>query len=95
MHYAADAPRSRGMAAAPGMPEVEILGEQIDLAQPAHIELTAEWPSEYKAAAAIRSKLGLSRTAFDRLCGEGKIVCVSGHNLKKCKLSGTIVIEIR
>lgn len=77
------------------MPEVEIIGDQIDLTKPAHIELTAEWPSEYKVAAALRSKLGLSRTEFDSLCESGKIVCVSGHNLKKCKLSGTILIDIR
>lgn len=95
MQYATDAALIKRNGAELGIPEVEILGEEIDLTEPIHIELTAEWPSEYKTAAALRSKLGLSRAEFERLCESGKIVCVSGQNLKKCKLSGTIIIEIR
>jgi hypothetical protein len=47
------------------------------------------------SASAIRNKIGLSRTEFERLCDREKIVCVSGQNLKKCRLTGTIILEIR
>lgn len=78
-----------------GIPEIEILGEKIDFTEPVCIELTTEWPAEYKATTAIRDKLGISRSELDRLCDSGRIVCISGQNLQKCKLIGTIVIEIR
>ncbi len=81
--------------AEPGVPEIEIAGEEISIDEPAIIELTAEWPAEHKAAAAIRKKLGLSRSEFESLCDNERLCCISGHCLKKCKLSGKIVFEIR
>lgn len=95
MQYATDSSLAKRNGAELGIPEVELIGEQPELAEATQIHLLAEWPSEHRAAAAIRSKLGLSRTEFDRYCETGKINCVSGQNLKKCKLSGTIIIEIR
>lgn len=95
MRYATDAALLKRNGAEPGIPEIEILGDNIDFAEPVSIELTAEWPAEFKAATAIREKLGVSRSQFDRLCESGTILCTSGQNLKKCKLTGKIVIEIR
>lgn len=95
MLYATDAALLKSNGAEPGVPEIEIQGDTVDLTEPVSIELTAEWPAKYKAATAIREKLGVSRSQFDRLCENGKIVCTSGKNPKKCKLTGKIVIEIR
>lgn len=95
MRYATDAALLKRNGAEPGIPEIEILGDTVDFTEPVCIELTAEWPSEYKTATAVRNKLGISRSRFDRLCERGRIVCTSRQNLKKCKLAGTIIIEIR
>lgn len=95
MRYATDAALLKRNGAEPGIPEIEIQGDAVDFTEPVRIELTAEWPAEYKAATAIREKLGASRSQFDRLCESGRILCTSGQNLKKCKLTGKIVIEIR
>lgn len=95
MRYATDMALIKRNGAEPGIPAIEILGEQVDFTEPARVTVTADWPMEYKAATAIRDKLGLSRSRFDSLCDSGRIACVSGQSLKKCKLSGTITIEIR
>ncbi len=95
MQLSTDTALIKRNGAEPGMPEIEIIGEEIGIEEPAYIELTAQWPSELKTAAVLRSKLGLSRAQFVRLCDSGKIVCVSGQNLRKCKLFGTIALEIR
>ncbi len=95
MHYATDTALLKRNGTEPGASKIEILGEKVDFTEPVRIELTAEWPSEQKAAAAIREKFGISRSQFDRLCESGRICCVSGQNLKKCKLTGTIVLEVR
>ena len=95
MRYATDAALLKRNGSEPGIPEIEIQGEAIDFTEPVCVELTAKWPSEQRASAAVREKLGISRSRFDRLCEEGRIRCISGQNLKKCRLSGTIVLEIR
>ncbi len=95
MRYATDSALVRRCGAEPAVPEIEIVGEPVSLSEPARILLRAEWPSEMKASAALRQKLGLSKSAFHTLCETGGIVCVSGHNLQKCRLSGDIVIELR
>lgn len=95
MRCATDRVLLKKNGAEPGAPGIEILGKKVDFTEPVCIELTAEWPAEYKAATAIRDKLGISRSEFDRLCDGERMVCVSGQNLKKCKLAGTIRIEIR
>lgn len=94
MRYATDASLLRRAGAEPGIPEIEIAGASCDFSQPARITLSAEWPAPLRAAPLIRKKLGLSRSQFDRLCEDDRLACVSGQNLKKCGLSGTIVIEI-
>ena len=83
MRYATDAALLKRNGSEPGIPQMKILGETIDFTEPICVELTAEWPSEQKASAAVREKLGISRSRFDRLCKEGRIRCVSGQNLKK------------
>lgn len=95
MRYATDMELIKRNGAEPGMPEIEILGKPVDLTESARITLISDWPMEYKASTAIRDKLALSRSAYDRLWDSGRIVCISGQNLKKSKLSDTITIEIR
>ena len=94
MRYASDAALLKRNGSEPGIPEIEVLGEEIDFTEPVCVELISEWPAEYKAAAAVREKLGISRSQFDRLFESGKIRCISGQNLKKCRLAGTIILEI-
>jgi hypothetical protein len=95
MHYAADTALIKQNGGEPGLPEIEVSGESVDTAETVRIELIAEQSSGYSAASIIRSKLGLSRSEFIRFCESGRLVCVSGQNLKKCKLAGTIILEIR
>ncbi|MVB13038.1 hypothetical protein CAFE_37920 [Caprobacter fermentans] len=95
MRWATDTALLKRNGAEPGIPEIEILGDTVDFTEPVDIELTAEWPAESKAATAIRGKLAVSRSQFDQLCESGRIRCTSGQNLKKCKLAGKILIEIR
>ncbi len=95
LRYATDRALIKRNGAAPGSARVELEGEPVDLIAPARIELTAPWPCECRAAAAIRGKLELSGSEFDRLCDSGRLVCLSGQDLKRCRLTGTIVMELR
>ena len=95
MKYSTDIALIKQNGGEPGLPDIQISGENCDIAEPVQIVLTADRPSEYKAIPAIRSKLGLSRAEFDRLCENGRLTCVSGQNLKTCKLTGTLILEIR
>ncbi len=78
-----------------GNPEIRIDGPDIDFSEAVELHVNSKWPTEIKAAAVIREKLGLSRSAFEKTCEQGKIICISGHDLKKCKLNGEIVIRIK
>ena len=78
----------------PGLPEVEVHGEAIAPSEPARIRILPEYPLAVKASAVLRDKLGLSGSAFVRLCDSGQIRCVSGQDIKKCRLTGEIVVEI-
>ena len=95
MQYATNTALLKRNGATPGVPELTLLGEDIDCAPPVCIELTATWPAEHRAAAAIRQKLGLSRSRFDQLCESGRLICHSGQNLKKCNLAGTFYLELK
>ena len=94
MQYATDAALLKRNGAAPGVPQLALLGPDVGSEPPVCIELTAPWPAEYKAAAAIRQKLGLSRSQFDQLCESGRLTCLSGQNLKKCNLAGTFLLKL-
>ena len=95
MRYATDAALLKHNGAAPGVPELTLLGQDAAGETPVCIEPDAPWPAEYKAAAAIRQKLGLSRSQFDRLCESGRLTCLSGQNLKKCNLAGNFCLQLR
>jgi hypothetical protein len=95
MRYATDMALIRKNGSEPAPPAFEILGESVEPYTPARIALIAEWPLACKAAPAIRGKLGLSKSMFDLMYAQQKIVCTSGQNLKKCGLTGTIHIELR
>ena len=62
--------------------------------EPVEIHLSTKFPIENKAASLIKQKLGLSGNAFNKLCAEGKIICTSGHNLKKAKMVDTVIIQV-
>jgi len=78
----------------PGRPIVEIKGEAVDCAEQTRIHLTAEQATELKVSAILRERLSLSRSEWSRMLDSGKIKCISGQNLAKCKLAGEIIIEI-
>lgn len=95
MRYATDAALLKRNGAVPGVPELTVLGPDVAGETPVCIELDAPWPAAYKAAAAIRQKLGLSRSRFDQLCESGRLACLSGQNMKKCSLAGTFLLELQ
>ena len=94
MRNATDAALIKRNGAECNIAEVEILGPDYDGCGAAEIHILAKWPLENRAAALIRQKLGLSRSAFEKLCGAEKIVCISQHNLAKSKMVGEIVIRV-
>ena len=94
LRYAADAALLKRNGAEPGTAEIEIIGEDLPPGEPVRIRLTTEQPLTVKAEAVLREKLGVSRSAFDRMLSDGRLVCVSGQDLKKAKLSGKTVIEL-
>lgn len=93
MHYATDSALIKRNGAESGQPEYEILGEDIKQNESARIHLMPEQPTEIKAETILRKKLCLSRNEFDRLLLSERLVCVSGQNLKKCKLSTEVIVE--
>ncbi len=93
--YAFDAALVRKNGAEPGRFEVEVSGEDCDLSVPCRVRLVSFGAAEVRLSAVLRQKLGLSRSAFDALCADVRLVCVSGHDLKKAKLGGEAVIEVR
>jgi len=93
--YASDVSLIKRNGAETGPPEIEISGEDVDLSQPARIHINAELPLAIKTEAVLRKKLGLSRSEFDRKLAGERLVCLSGHNLKKCKLTGGIIVELK
>lgn len=95
IRYATDAALIRQNGANPGQPELEIIGEDVACNEPLQIHLIPEQSLKIKAGGILREKLGLSRNEFGKLLSGGKLVCVSGHDLKKCKLSNEVVVEFR
>ena len=93
MEYALDTALLRRCGAEPGVPEVDIIGA--DAAPPARITIIPEAPMTLKAEAVLRQKLGLSRKGFEEMLTGGRLVCVSRHDLRKAKLSGEIIVELR
>ena len=93
MSYATDISLIKRNGAETCPPEIEIFGVDADLDESARIHLLPEWPMDIKAETVLRQKLGVSRREFDKLLSGGKLVCVSGHDLKKCKLLSEVVVE--
>lgn len=94
MRYATDIPLIRRGGAEVCLPDFEVIGETVSLSESAEIRLVPQWPSELRATAVLREKLGLSRSAFDAMHENGVIRCTSGHDLKKCKLNGEIIVTL-
>lgn len=92
--YASDIALIKHNGGEPGMPTIKVLGESVDLQVPTKLHILPEYPMEIRVSAFLRSQLELSRSEYDRLCENETIRCISGQDLKKCKLSGEIVLEI-
>ena len=94
MLHATDAALIKRNGAKNNSADAYITGLDYSPGESAEIRLTSQWSLENKAATLIRQKLGLSANQFDKLCNEGKIVSLSGHTLKKCKMSGNIIFRV-
>lgn len=93
--YANDIALIRRSGAAPGPPEIEITGTDIARGESARIQLFSPQPLALRAAVILRKRLGLSYSELDKLIASGKLVCTSGHDIRKRGLSGEMVFEIR
>ena len=80
--------------AAPTPPVVSIEGPDGIYEEPFELYIEAKQAVDIKPEALLRAKLGLSRNAYEKLVSHGRISCISGHNLKKCRLHGTMIIQI-
>lgn len=94
MRYATDTALIKRNGGTPGQPGIEIAGEDVDLADSVRIRLIADQPLDIKVEAILRKRLGLSRNGLDRMLSGGTLVCISGHDIRKCKLSGEIILEL-
>lgn len=94
MHYASDIALIKHNGGEPGLPTIKVTGESVDLQVPTRVHILPEYPMEIRLSAFMRSQLGLSRSEYDKLCKNATIQCTSGHDLKKCKLSNEIILEI-
>ena len=94
MHHATDVSIMKRSGIALETVNAKITGEDIGLLETVRVKIIFKWPIEIKAAVLIREKLKLSRREFDAMCERGQIVCVSGHDLKKCKSAGEIIFEL-
>jgi len=94
MQLAADVSLIRKSGGKPGLPSIEVEGAAVDLTEPVRICLAILQPTEIKVLDILREKLGLSRSALERMHGTGQLRFVSGETLRKCKLAGEIIIEI-
>lgn len=94
LRCAVDTALIRRNGAEPGLPEVELIGADVTPHEPVELHIAAEQPLEIRPAALLRKKLGLTRSAYDRMLTHGQIVCVSGHDLTACRLCGEMVIQI-
>ncbi|MCL2083760.1 MAG: DUF1062 domain-containing protein [Oscillospiraceae bacterium] len=92
---ASDAALIKHSGAEPGPPEIEITGEDAGRGEPVQIRIAPEQPLKIRAEHVLRKKLGLSRGGLDKALSSGRLVCVSGHDLKKCALSCEVVVELR
>ena len=95
MRYASDIDLIKRCGAEPGQPEIEICGAEIEQTAQSRVHLITETPLDIRAENVLRKKLNISHRMFEKLLESGNLVCVSGHNLKKCKLRDEIVIELR
>jgi len=84
----------RKNGAEPTLPAYRIVGDAVNLTEAAELRLISEYPSDLKASSVLRENLGISRKIFDQMLEDGMIKCISGQNLKKCKLHGEIAIQI-
>ena len=92
--YASDATLLKRNGAVPAQLEIEVVGMDVQLDSQVRIHIISEQPLGIKAEAAIRKKTGLFRNEYEKLVSSGNLICVSGHDISKCKLSGEIVIEL-
>ena len=93
--YATDTARLKQCGSEPCPCVVSIEGEDIELFDDTEIHLTAKLPTSVRIAAILREKLKLSRSAYERMCAGGNIVCISGHDLQKGKMNGDIIVQIK
>ena len=84
----------RKNGAEPGAPEYTLHGEPVPEGQCVELCIVAE-PSDVRLAAVLREILGLSRSAFDRRVQNHTVVGASGEDIRKRKLGGRIVIQIK
>ena len=94
MTYATDTALIKRNGAECSIAEVEVVGMEYDWKDAAEIHLISKWSLENKTASLIRQKLNLSGNTFDKMCEEGKITCLSGQNLRKCKMAGEVIFQV-
>ena len=95
MRYATDTALIRQNGAVPGNPHIEVIGEDANRTVSIRIHLVSQMPLDIKAKTVLREKLGLSGSEFAGLLESERLVSISGHDLKRCKLAGEIIAELR
>lgn len=87
MQYGMDIPLLRRNGAEIKMPAYQVIGADVFLEKPVTIKIKSQYVLPFKIASILRTKLGISKRAFDALLLNNRIELDTGQDLKKCRLS--------
>lgn len=76
------------------IPVYQIIGENISLEKGGSIKIQSQYYLPIKISSILRLKLGISQREFEELLKNGRIKSEMGQDLKKCRLSSEMVINI-
>lgn len=94
LRYAVDEGGLRRCGAECAAPAVAVTGEDVVPGGPVLVRLVSPLATGIKVAALLREKLGLSRSAFERLVDQGRIRETTGADLSRCKLRAEISVQM-
>jgi hypothetical protein len=94
MYHATNSSLIKRNGAVCNVTDAQIIGQDYLWDEPTEIHLVSKYPIENKIASLIRQKLCISGNRFDQLCNDGKIVSLSGQNLKKGKMKYSVIFQI-
>lgn len=92
--YAMDIENLRRNGGEIGLPDYEVIGDNIPFNEDVELQIKTEYQSQIKVSTIIREKLQLTQKIYEDMLANGRIKGSSAQDLRKCKLLGGIVLII-